>query len=129
MSVTAVAAMLVSPIADLLGKFIPDKDKANQLAHDIATMASTQAHEQALGQMEVNKVEASHHSIFVSGARPAIMWICGAGLGYNILIHPIMSIWFTMPPVEAELLYPTLMGMLGLGGMRSFDKAKGVARP
>jgi len=120
--------LLVGPISALLSKVIPDADKRAEMANEIATLAERQAHEQILHQIEVNKVEAAHKSLFVAGARPAIMWICGLGLGYNVLIHPILDIWFTMPSVNDELLYPTLMGMLGLGAMRSVEKAKGVAR-
>ena len=120
--------LLVGPISALLSKVIPDADKRAEMANEIATLAERQAHEQILAQLEVAKQQAAHKSMFVAGARPAIMWICGLGLGYNVLIHPIMDIWFTMPEVNSELLYPTLMGMLGLGGMRSFEKRNGVAR-
>jgi hypothetical protein len=120
--------LLVGPISALLSKVIPDADKRAEMANEIATLAERQAHEQILAQLEVAKQQAAHKSMFVAGARPAIMWICGLGLGYNVLIHPILDIWFTMPEVNSELLYPTLMGMLGLGGMRSFEKRNGVAR-
>jgi len=123
-----VIELLVGPISALLSKVIPDADKRAEMANEIATLAERQAHEQILAQLEVAKQQAAHKSMFVAGARPAIMWICGLGLGYNVLIHPIMDIWFTMPEVNSELLYPTLMGMLGLGGMRSFEKRNGVAR-
>lgn len=119
---------LIDPIASLIGKVIPDKDKAAKIAYDIATLAEKNTHEQVLAQLEVAKIEASHKSMFVAGARPSIMWICGIGLGYNVLVHPILDIWFAMPAVNTELLYPTLMGMLGLGTMRSVDKLNGVAR-
>lgn len=120
--------LLIAPISALLSKVIPDTTKRDEIAFEIATLAEKQAHQQIMQQLEVNKQEAAHRSLFVAGARPAIMWICGLGLCYNVLIHPIMDIWFTMPEVNSELLYPTLMGMLGLGAMRSVDKKNGVAR-
>jgi len=126
-SIADFAMGLISPVTTLAGKFIADKDKAAQMAFEMATLAGNRHQSLMEAQLEVAKIEAGHKSLFVAGARPAIMWICGLGLGYNVLVHPILSIWFSMPPVETELLYPTLMGMLGLGTMRSFDKKNGVA--
>jgi len=131
MSIAAITSMLVGPVADLIGKFIPDKDQAAKLAHDIAIMAATQAHQQAMGQVEVNKVEAAHRSVWVAGWRPFIGWTCGLGLFYNVLAHPIASIWYEMPVVDPDLLYPVMLGILGIGGMnvaaRTYEKVKGVA--
>ena len=112
----------------MLDKFIPDKDEANRLAHEIATLAEKQAHESALAQIDVNGKQAEHSSAFVAGARPAIMWICALGLLYATFIYPVLDIWFTMPQLNTDVLMPVMMGLLGLGGMRSFEKSKGVAR-
>jgi len=120
--------LLIAPIASLLDKFIPDKDARDKLAHEIATMSVKQAHEIQMSQIKVNEVQAAHKSLFVAGSRPAIMWICALGLLYAVFLHPILDIWFTMPEVNTEVLTPVMMGLLGLGGMRSFEKAKGVAR-
>jgi len=119
---------LIQPITSLLDKFIPDKDQRDKLAHEIATMSVKQAHEIQMSQIRVNEVQAAHKSLFVAGSRPAIMWICALGLLYAVFLHPILDIWFTMPEVNTEVLTPVMMGLLGLGGMRSFEKAKGVAR-
>ena len=119
---------LIQPITSLLDKFIPDKDERDKLAHEIATMSVKQAHEIQMSQIKVNEVQAAHKSMFVAGSRPAIMWICALGLLYAVFLHPILDIWFTMPEVNTEVLTPVMMGLLGLGGMRSFEKAKGVAR-
>lgn len=81
-----------------------------------------------VGQLEINKAEAAHKSIFVAGWRPFIGWVCGVGLMYNVILSPLLDIWFEVPVVNPELLYPVLLGMLGLGGMRSFEKFKGVSR-
>jgi hypothetical protein len=123
-----IAKGLIGPVSDLLGELITDKDERNRLAHDIAITTATHAHGQLMGQIEVNKTQAQHGSLFVAGARPAIMWICAFALAYNTLIHPIASAWVELPPVDATLLYPVLMGLLGLGGMRSWEKSRGVAR-
>ena len=86
---------LIGPVTGLLNKFIPDKDQANALAHEIATMSQKHAQESVLAQLEVNKVEAAHKSLFVSGWRPAIGWICGFALMYSTILAPILGIWFT----------------------------------
>lgn len=81
-----------------------------------------------VAQIELNKVEAAHKSIFVAGWRPFIGWVCGLGLLYNVILAPFLDIWLTVPEINSDLLYPVLLGMLGLGGMRSFEKVKRVSR-
>ena len=111
-----------------LNKFVKDKDLAAKLAAQ-ARSEEFQGELQALkGQLAINQQEAAHKSLFVAGWRPFIGWICGFGLAYNVLINPILSTWFTMPPVDPGLLYPVLTGMLGLGAMRSWEKSRGVGR-
>lgn len=119
---------LIGPVTGLLDKFIVDKDKKAALAHEISTMAERHAQELAKGQLEVNKTEAAHKSLFVAGWRPAIGWICGLALMYSTILSPILGIWFAVPPVDSSLLTTVLMGMLGLGGLRTFEKTKSVAR-
>lgn len=81
-----------------------------------------------ISQVDLNKVEAAHKSIFVAGWRPFVGWVCGFGLLYNVILAPFLDIWLTVPEVKTDLLYPVLLGMLGLGGMRSFEKVKRVSR-
>ena len=119
---------LIGPLTGLLHKVIGDKDKATALAHEIATMAERHAQALAEGQLEVNKAEAAHKSLFVAGWRPAIGWICGLALMYSTILSPILGIWFPVPPVDSSLLVTVLMGMLGLGGLLSYEKTKNVAR-
>jgi len=120
--------LLIGPVTSILDKVIPDKNQAQKLAHEIATMAEKQAHESMMAQIKVNEVQAAHKSLFVAGARPAIMWICALGLFYAVFAYPILDIWFTMPELNTDILMPVMMGLLGLGGMRSYEKSKGVAR-
>jgi len=127
---------LIGPVTGLLDKFIEDKDQKNALAHEIATMAEKQAHEAAMAQVEVNKAEASHRSLFVAGWRPFVGWICAVALGYHFVLHPI--ILFVMgvagvapvelPSFDMDSLMTVLLGMLGLGGLRSFEKTKGLTK-
>ena len=119
---------LIGPVAGLLDKFIEDKDQKNALAHQIATMSERHAQELAKGQLEVNKVDAASASLFVAGWRPAVGWSCCFALVYSTILSPILSIWFTVPSVDSSLLTTVLMGMLGLGAMRSAEKIKKVSR-
>ena len=124
----AAISALIGPISSLLDKVIPDKDLREKLSHEIATMAERHSQEQVMAQIEVNKVEAAHKSLFVAGWRPAIGWICGLALLYSTIISPILGIWVTVPDVDTSLLTTVLMGMLGLGAMRTFEKTQGVSR-
>ena len=119
---------LIGPVTGLLDKFIEDKDKKNAIAFELSTMAEKHAQELAKGQLAVNQTEAAHKSLFVALWRPAIGWICGFALLYSTIISPILGIWFTVPPVDSSLLTSVLMGMLGLGAMRTAEKVKGVQR-
>ena len=105
---------LIAPISGLLGKFIEDKDQKNALAHEIATLAQKEAHKNAALQLEVNRTEAAHKSLFVAGWRPFIGWVCGIGLLYSVLISPILAIWLVMPAIDSDLLMPTMTGMLAV---------------
>jgi len=124
----SIVASLVGPVTGLLDKFIEDKDQKNALAHEIATMSEKHSHEALKGQLEINKMEAAHKSLFVAGWRPAIGWICALGLLYNTIIANIISIWVAVPEIDTTLLVPVMMGMLGLGAMRSYEKVNQVAR-
>jgi hypothetical protein len=124
----SIVASLVGPVTGLLDKFIEDKDQKNALAHEIATMSEKHSHEALKGQLEINKMEAAHKRLFVAGWRPAIGWICALGLLYNTIIANIISIWVAVPEVDTTLLVPVMMGMLGLGAMRSYEKVNSVAR-
>ena len=126
---------LIGPITGLLDKFIEDKDQKARLAHDLATMAQKHAQELAKAQLDVNKTEAAHKSMFVAGWRPAVGWVCCIGLGSNYLFIPMANFVLvvsgsdiTVPTLDLSEMMPVLMGMLGLGVMRSYEKVNNVAR-
>jgi len=119
---------LIGPVTGLLDKFIEDKDQKAALAHEIATMSEKAASENAIAQLELNKAEAQSGSLFIGGWRPFVGWTCGVGLAYNVIISQILSIWFEVPTVDPSLLTPVLMGMLGMGAMRSYEKKNSVAK-
>jgi hypothetical protein len=127
---------LIGPVTGLLDKFIEDKDQKARLAHDIATMAEKHAHEAAMAQTDINKAEAQHRSIFVAGWRPFIGWTCGVALAYHFVVAPLILFgagWAgaeipELPQFDMDSLMTVLLGMLGLGGMRTFEKAKGLTK-
>jgi len=126
---------LIGPVTGLLDKFIEDKDQKARLAHDLATMADEHAQELAKGQLEVNKAEAAHKSLFVAGWRPAVGWVCVLGMFGNFITIPfsnfvlaLIGIDIVIPLVPLETMMPVLMGMLGLGAMRSYEKKNLVHR-
>lgn len=94
-----------------------------------------QVFELAKGQQEINKVEAASSSLFVSGARPFIMWICGVSLLYAALLEPmarfVAAVVFkytgSFPAIDTNITLQLLFGLLGLGAYRTYEKAKGVA--
>ena len=86
-------------------------------------------------QLDINKAEASHRSVFVSGWRPFLGWVSGSSIGYVYLFQPILDMILQMFQVQVDWvqldlgqLMPLVLGMLGLGGLRSFEKAKGLTK-
>lgn len=131
----SVIASLVGPVSGLLGKYVEDKDQRNLLAHEIATMTEKYAQENALAQMAVNKAEAASSSIFVSGWRPATGWVCVLGMAGNFIVTPfanfvlaLLEVEVVIPLVPLDTMMPVLLGLLGLGGLRTLEKTKGVHR-
>ena len=126
---------LIGPVTGLLDKFIEDKDQKAKLAHEVATMAQRHAQELAKGQLEVNKAEAQHKSLFVSGWRPAVGWCCVFGMMGNYMVIPftnfvlaLLKIDVVVPLIDTATMMPVLMGMLGLGAMRTYEKRTGVSK-
>ena len=126
---------LIGPVTSLLDKFVEDKDQKAKLAHEVATMAQRHAQELAKAQLEVNKAEAQHRSLFVSGWRPAVGWCCVFGMMGNFMVIPfanfvlaLLKIDVVVPLIDTATMMPVLMGMLGLGAMRTYEKRTGVSK-
>ena len=118
----SILGTLVGPVTGLLDKFIEDKDQKAKLAHELATMADRHAQEALLAQLAINKEEAKGNW-FQSSWRPLIGWICGLSLAINYMISPICAgFGITVPQADMTVMMPLLLGMLGIGGLRSFDK-------
>ena len=124
------------PVAtSIIDRVVPDKNAAKKAKLDMQKELTTAFNKANLAQIETNKIQAAHPSIFVSGARPAIMWICAFGLGWQFVFQPV-AVWglalsgtgVALPIIETEGLMSLTLALLGLGGMRSFEKSKGVQR-
>tara|TARA_A100001388_G_scaffold267173_1_gene241020 strand:- start:8624 stop:9016 length:393 start_codon:yes stop_codon:yes gene_type:complete len=127
----AVAESIVGVAGKVLNKFVADKDLKVKLEHELKTAF----HAANLAQIDLNKQEAAHQSMFVAGWRPFVGWTCGIALAYHFLIAPLLGFVLVlydintpMPEFEFSQLSTILMGMLGLGGLRSYEKMKGVHR-
>lgn len=123
---------VIGTVGKLAGKFITDKDKLAAFQHEMGMSM----HNSDLAQIAVNSEEAKNPNIFVSGWRPAVGWVAVAGLALNYLIFPIVewgcAIWYpeikNLPQLNTAELETLLYGLLGMGALRTFDKAKGTAR-
>lgn len=131
----------IGTVIDSVGKIASDLITTDKERLELELRAKELDQAIDLAQIEVNKVEAEHSSIFVAGWRPAIGWIGAAAMAYQFLLYPLM-LWgwtyfqgtgwipkeLTPPPVlDADQLWVILSGILGIAGMRSFEKTKGVA--
>ena len=127
---------LIGPVTGLLDKFVEDKDQKAKLAHDLATMADRHAQELATAQIEVNKAEAASGSLFKGGWRPFIGWVCGGAFAYHFVLQPVivfgvLTAGINLPPLpefDMASLMTVMMGMLGLGGLRTYEKQKGISK-
>lgn len=137
---SAVAGPLTKIFGDVLNRILPpekmsEKDRAaieGQLMLELSKMDF----QQLFGQLNINLEEAKSGNLFVSGWRPFVGWICGSALAYNFVLQPFLA--FAIGAFQAKLpplpvldfgsLSAVLLGMLGLGGMRTFEKIKGVSK-
>lgn len=133
--------LLIPAITTILDKIIPDpaqaaeaKLKALEMAQRGELAMLDADVKLALGQMEINKAEAGT-DVFRGGWRPAVGWVCVAGLGYQLVLRPLLP-WLVrvaggevpdLPTIDTDTLMVLLTGMLGLGGLRTFEKVKGKA--
>ena len=132
----SILTSLVGPVTGLLDKFIEDKDQKNALAHELATMADTHAQQALLAQLEINKAEAASGSIFKGGWRPFVGWVCGVAFAYHFVLQPLIVFILTvfgsdipeLPEFDMSTLLTTLGGLLGIGGLRSYEKTKGLTK-
>lgn len=120
----------------LIDRIVPDKAKAGEMQLALARMAAdgrlaelTAETELAKAQISVNLAEAANKSLWVSGWRPYVGWICGSGLAYASIVQPLLVFLARLagnevqpPEIDTSVLIPVLLGILGLGGLRTYEK-------
>ncbi|CAB4139813.1 Holin of 3TMs, for gene-transfer release [uncultured Caudovirales phage] len=134
----------ISAVLDIGGKLIdrlwPDATQAAEAKLELLKMQQTgelaqlaAETELAKGQLEVNQAEAGSSNLFVAGWRPWIGWVCGVAFSYHFVVQPLLAFILaatgypvTLPTFNMDALYTVLLGMLGLGSMRTFEKYKKV---
>ena len=128
----------LGPIMDGILRFIPDKGERARAQEQFEGQMLNALTSLVQGQLEINAQQAKHSSVFVAGARPFIMWVCGVALLWQFLLQP-MATWTLLafaepgsvppfPELDIGPLMTLLLGMLGLGGLRTYEKRLGVAR-
>lgn len=130
--------LLLAPLLefgkDMIGRFVPDKEEARKAEAEFLKLAMDGELKQVIAQLQINAQEAAHPSIWVAGWRPFFGWAGGAGFVYATIGQPLLAWastihgWPTPPTLNLDLLWVVVTGMLGIGGMRTFEKSKGVSR-
>ena len=126
---------ITAVINTVIDRIIPDKAKAQEAKDALAAREQQAFIQQELGQINVNLEEAKSSSVFVAGWRPFVGWVCGMSLAYVALVEPMArfasTVWFkyagAFPVIDTNLTMQVLLGMLGMGYLRSQDKKNGVA--
>ena len=135
MTIPVLIGALSPVIGTLIDRLIPDKHEAARAKAEMEAELLRASNELNLAQIEVNKVEAQHRSIFVAGWRPAIGWAAAVGFAYAFVLHPVATwaaaIWWpqaTLPALDTAPLLEMTFAMLGLGAMRSWEKSRGLTK-
>ncbi len=123
-------------VKDAVSAFLPeDKNKRAAAERKIEAELTTHLAKIDLAQLDINKQEAAHRSVFVAGWRPFVGWCCGISLAWSYICQPIIVFVLAqtghlvdLPALDMSQMMPVLMGMLGLGGLRSFEKYKRVSK-
>ena len=128
-------ASLVGPIVNKFVDRIPDGNERARAKEALERELGDAANSVMLAQTEINKAEAAHKSIFVAGWRPFIGWVCGVGIAWSMVVQPVAQ-WAMiaggdgteLPTIDTSYLMELVTAMLGMSGLRTFEKMKGVAR-
>ena len=123
-------------VKDAVGAFLPeDKNKRAAAERKIEAELTTHLAKIDLAQLDVNKQEAAHRSVFVAGWRPFVGWCCGISLAWSYICQPIIVFVLaqtghlvSLPTLDMSQMMPILLGMLGLGSLRSWERTKGVGK-
>jgi|TARA_R100000479_G_C6224074_1_gene142781 hypothetical protein len=130
-----IGKLLGGGLVDSVGKIVDELHTSDEEKAQAKIKLKELENELQTKQMDINKVEAGHKSIFVAGWRPALGWIIVIILGYSYLFQPFIAMTLKiigkdveLPNLNLDQIFPLILGMLGLGGLRSFEKSKGIAR-
>jgi hypothetical protein len=122
-------------VGGIIDRIWPDPAQAAQAKLQLLQLQQTGELAQITGQLDINKAEAANESSFVAGWRPFIGWVCGAGCAWNWIGLPVTKFALialghpiTIAPADLSEMMPVLLGMLGLGGLHSFERVKGVSK-
>ena len=134
--IQALLPSILPTVTNVIGRFLPeDKEKRAAAEREIEKQLATHLAKIDVAQLEINKQEAAHRSIFVAGWRPFIGWSCGIAMCYAYIIQPITVFILaqtgnlvSLPTLDLSEMMPVLLGMLGLGGLRSFEKYKKISK-
>jgi hypothetical protein len=135
MPIASLLPTLLPVVGDVLDRFFPNKEEKERAAREIEAKLAEHLAKIDLAQLEVNKQEAAHRSIFIAGWRPFVGWTCGLALFYTYVAQPIAMFVMAqtgdlvqLPHLDLSTMMPVLLGMLGLGGLRTYEKFKGVSK-
>lgn len=130
------ASMLVGPIASIIDRVIPDRAAAAVAKANLVSDETMGEINNALAQIDTNKAEAGNNSVFVAGWRPFVGWVCGFAFAYAFIVQPLLQFALVafrisfdvtkLPVLNISEMMPVLLGMLGLGVMRTVDKMNGT---
>lgn len=126
----------ITPIIDKLVDLIPNENERARAREKFEFEMAHAVNNAAIQQTKINEVEAAHQSVFVAGWRPFIGWVCGAGISWVYLVQPFMAWYYTyhgfpvsdLPTINTDGLFELVLAMLGLGGLRTIEKIKGVRK-
>lgn len=134
--IQALLPQLIPIIGGVIDKVVPDNVQKQVAKKELEKALVDNAHLINLETIKTNQVEAAHRSIWVAGWRPAIGWACAAGIAWLFIVHPV-ALWamhmlgypeMMMPTINTEILLELTLAMLGMAGLRTFEKIKGLSK-
>ena len=134
--IAALLPKLLPVVGDVVSRFLPeDKEAAAKAKREIEAELTKHLAQIDLAQLEINKNEAASRNVFIAGWRPFIGWSCGVALAWTYVITPVLHFILAqtgnlveLPAMDMSQMMPVLLGMLGLGGLRSFEKYKVISK-
>jgi len=126
---------IISVVSSVLDRVIPDKNAKEKAAQEIEKALIDNAAQLNLAQAETNKVEASHRSVWVAGWRPCLGWVAALGFAWVFVLQPLIVWMITLygvdvplPEFHTDALLELTFAMLGLAGLRTYEKQKGISK-